>query len=241
MPELRAIQCLVLPGTEETASSSSQRITSVADFFPLHQKQLNAKPAHKANKQPTMAATANKTRNPTSAFSQLSGTFPFGVVVVTASRGAVGSHPDRAGAMIPPWMQGALWHELSHFSHMDNGGRSQRKRCERGFCYSLKGAAGPSASPDSEISCCRNLRSTNLEQQRQADPRVANKMYQKLRSCSRSCGVSQQQGVRGYSIVKNREQWQRSSGAGQQQPGSLRQLGQAPLEEGGGSGSWVFP
>lgn len=71
-----------------------------------------------------MAETTNRTETETQ-FRPSPGCrgFPFSAVPVTASKGAGGSWPGRAGLMIPPRLQGALWRELRHLAPHGNGGR----------------------------------------------------------------------------------------------------------------------
>lgn len=69
---------------------------------------------NKANKQQQQQQT--KYRKSVTAFSRLLSTYPFGIVVVTAGRGAVHSWQDMVGVMLPLRLQGALWCKISHTS-----------------------------------------------------------------------------------------------------------------------------
>lgn len=71
-------------------------------------------------------------------------TFSSGAVPATAGRGAAGSGPGRAAAMIPPRQQGALWRAFGCLSRVDDGGSDGKGAS---FTNS-RGAAPPTASPN---------------------------------------------------------------------------------------------
>lgn len=88
-----------------------------------------------------------------------SGTFPYGVVTVTAGRGTVGSQPGRAGAMIPSQLQGMMWRSAA-FPHVVMADRL-----------------------DGEMGCSRNLGVAVEMAESSTPPGVANKCDRKLRGC----------------------------------------------------------
>lgn len=103
-----------------------------------------------------MSATTNKRpRNPLRGFSQPPKPFLLCVVMATARSGAVGSEPDRAGVMIPLWLQGALWHKLTPTPLVT--GSAVIGRDSKGISFTnSQEAEGLSAHPGSEMDHSRN-------------------------------------------------------------------------------------
>lgn len=72
---------------------------------------------HKTRQTNNNSGSDNKlNQKPSNSLHLAAGTFPFGAVTVTASRGPVGSWLGRANAMSLPHLEGALRHEPSCLS-----------------------------------------------------------------------------------------------------------------------------
>lgn len=99
--------------------------------------------------------------------------FPFGAVPLTAARGAAGTWPGRAGAVIPP-PQAALWRKLGEHAVM--AARPRREEVEERVALLTCGVVDPGAPAGPSGAAGWNGGDEH-------NPRVVDEMCQKLCSC----------------------------------------------------------